>query len=149
MIITGENSLLYIEPSARVSRHPLIDRYTRKMTAAFKQAREGPRYRSLSITGTQDLQKPETVTPQKDIERGWHTCACGAPSSNCDYFLPNGMQTNSLAVHYLAWHRDDVPQVELDKVNGLPYGEAEPDQKLLAPPRSASTLDVLNLRQSK
>lgn len=99
-----EQGVLYIEPSARVSVEPVIDEITRKMTSAFRLGIPGLGY------------------------RGVHTCACGVKSSNCDYTLPNGEQTNSLCVHYLAFHRDEVPVSQLEKVRRLNFGEAEPTE---------------------
>lgn len=103
--------MLYINPSARTNEEPIIDELTMKMTAAFRQAREsGLRW------------------------RGIHVCRCGAHSSNTDYILPNGDETNSLCIHYLAWHRDEVPKSELDAVAALDFGTATPtEQELIEP----------------
>ena len=106
----SKEGYLYIEPSGNVSETPIIDNLTRKMAAAFFQAKEGPGY------------------------RGFHVCECGVYSTNRDYQLPNGQWTNSLCVHYLAWHRYEVPVEELEKVGLPPYGEAEPDSELLRSP---------------
>ena len=48
--------------------------------------------------------------------RGWHTCVCGARSDNNNWILPDGTVTNSLMVHYVKCHRDDVPESELQKL---------------------------------
>lgn len=106
------NGILMIEPSARTSATPLIDELTRKMTAAWRRRRDS-----------------------KDGYRGIHMCACSrAFSDNKDHWVGNGdgFLTNSLCVHYLAFHRDDIPQEELDKVRGLVCGEEEPSEKELA-----------------
>ena len=55
------------------------------------------------------------------MSAGSHECACGAWSSNTDYFLPTEepeqeILTNSLAIHYLALHRDEVPQDHIEVV---------------------------------
>jgi hypothetical protein len=63
--------------------------------------------------------------------KGWHDCVCGAASSNCNYLLPDGQVTNYLCVHYLAYHRSEVPASELQKVRNLPSYEAEPTQHQL------------------
>ena len=55
-------------------------------------------------------------------------------STNCDYILPGGQQANSLCIHYLAFHRDEVPAEELAKVSALAAGEAEPSPEELARP---------------
>ena len=102
-----QSGLLYIEPSARVSAKPVIDTLTRKMAAAYR----------LSARGT--------------TWRGWHRCACGANSTNADYVLPGGAETNSLCVHYLAFHRSEVPAEQLAKVRRLNAGEVEPTEQEL------------------
>jgi hypothetical protein len=48
--------------------------------------------------------------------------------------LPNGWVTNALCVHYLAYHRAQVPQRELDAVAMLPPGLQPPtDAEILTP----------------
>lgn len=85
--------LLYLQPTQRPSRDALLDELTGKMAAALRAA------------------------PSTGIKsRGWHTCRCGARSSNTDYILPSGHQTNFLCVHYLAYHREEVPAAELEIV---------------------------------
>ena len=107
------NGLLMIEPSGSVSAQPTIDALTRKMTAALRQAGKGATY------------------------RGFHACRCGARSSNRETFVGHEkVQTNSLAVHYLAYHRTEVPTAELQKVATLQFGEAEPSEAELSAPRA-------------
>ena len=105
MISNNKQHLLYVEPNGDPIA-PIIDELTRKMTAAFRLAPDdGPAY------------------------RGFHQCTggdCEATSSNREHVLPNGMQTNSLCIHYLACHRSEIPQSELNKVKLLNFGEAEP-----------------------
>ena len=59
-----------------------------------------------------------TCKPGNGRWRGWHTCVCGARSDNKDWFLPDGTMTNSLMVHYVECHRDEVPDSELEKLRG-------------------------------
>lgn len=106
--MVSDKGVLYIEPSKNISTDPVIDTLTRKMTAALRKATRDPR-----------------------SWRGWHTCACGANSVNHDFVLPNGEQTNSLCVHYLAYHRDEVPAAQLQKVSMLNCGEEDPNDKEL------------------
>lgn len=107
------NGLLMIEPQ-RTSSVPVIDELTRKMVAAWRQRRDS-----------------------EHGYRGIHVCtgdSCGRTSDNRDHFVcvdGEELVTNSLAVHYIAFHRDDVPQAELDKVARLDFGEEDPtDQEL-------------------
>jgi len=102
--VISERGILYIEPSARTSDKPVIDELTRRMAAAYRLRTPGPGY------------------------RGFHICACGATSSNCDYTLSDGERTNSLCVHYLAFHRDEVSASQLEKVRQLNFGEVEPNE---------------------
>ena len=48
--------------------------------------------------------------------RGFHTCICGVLSDSAEHILPSGRITNSLLVHYVRDHREEVPQKELDKL---------------------------------
>jgi hypothetical protein len=38
---------------------------------------------------------------------------------------------NSLCVHYLSYHRDEVPLGQLQEVEHLPFGEVEPSEQEL------------------
>ncbi len=100
--------LLYIETDAARDENPVIDDITQKMVAAFRQA-EG--------TGIH--------------YRGFHMCSCGAHSTNTDYVLPSGHVTNSLAIHYLALHREEVPAEQIEIVEAFDYGIAEPNAEEL------------------
>jgi len=107
----SDKRVLYIEPSAQTSKEPVIDALTMKLTAAFRRSTPGAAY------------------------RGFHMCACGVCSDNCNHTLPNGESTNSLCVHYLAFHRAKVPEEQLEKVRQLDCGEEEPTLNELHPPR--------------
>jgi len=107
----ADGRLLYINPSRRTSPEPLVDGVTRMMTAAFRAAEE---------TGV--------------VWRGRHTRACGARSGNTDWYLPGEVLVNSLCVHYLAFHRDEVPAAGLAFAAALTAGKAEPDAGELAAP---------------
>ena len=104
------DGILMIEPSVKTTAAPLIDELTRKMTAAWRRRCDS-----------------------EHSYRGVHFCACGAMSDNKDHWVSGGgLLTNSLCIHYLAFHRDDISREELDKVRALPYGEEEPSEKELA-----------------
>lgn len=99
------HGILYIEPRRYCSKEPVIDVLTKKMTAAYKKA-----------------------IPCKDRYRGFHVCNCGASSKNYDMMLSNGEQTNSLCIHYLAYHRDEVSEEQISKVMKLNDGEVVPTE---------------------
>ncbi|HEX5242037.1 MAG TPA: hypothetical protein VFW23_02160 [Tepidisphaeraceae bacterium] len=103
--------LLFIEPQEPPSELPVLDSITRKICAAFRQAR------------------------QSDYAAGGvHFCLCGAASSCCDHFLPDGTVTNFLCIHYVAHHREAVPPVELDRISRFEWGEADPEENELKGP---------------
>lgn len=96
--------MLYIEPKNPPSEEPIIDELTMKMAASLRKAAL-PSYQYL----------------------GFHTCVCGAKSDSTDFILPNGLLTNSLCVHYLAYHRAEIEETELWAVDGLSDGFEYPD----------------------
>lgn len=104
--------ILMVEPSGRTSVAPLIDELTRKMTAAWRKRRD-------SDYGM----------------KGFHSCACHATSDNKDHWVGNDLLTNSLCIHYLAFHREDIPPEELAKVRTLTDDEAEPTEQEISRPR--------------
>lgn len=112
MIVLAPDHLLFIEPQLPRSAESLIDEYTCRMAGAMLSA-----------------------NPQASY-RGIHYCRCGATSTNCNYIVRigqrvagspwHGLLTNSLAVHYLALHREEVPPDELLKVLTLTAAPATP-----------------------
>jgi hypothetical protein len=48
--------------------------------------------------------------------RGFHTCSCGVQSTNRNYVTKGGNVTNSLLIHYVARHREEIPEEEIDKL---------------------------------
>lgn len=115
MIVEGDSHILFIEPSRLPAEEPVIDGVTRKMAAAFRKA--------IGIMAT----------------KGWHTCSCGAASSNVTHQLTDGQVTNSLCVHYLAYHRNEVSRDEIRKVLLLNCGEVEPTDEELHIPQGFRT----------
>jgi glutathione S-transferase len=107
----SDHGLLFIEPEQTATPTPVIDRITRKLCAAFRQARD-----SDWASG------------------GFHQCCCGAMSEDHDFHLPNGDLTNSLCVHYVAHHRSEVPQQQLARIDSFTSGEVEPTWEELHDP---------------
>lgn len=112
MQILDNSAILMVEPSGAGSKEPLIDELTRKMTAAWRNRRD-------AASGY----------------RGFHCCVCGACSSNCDHWVTgadgNELLTNSLCIHYLAYHREELSENELAKVQALTHREVEPTNEEL------------------
>jgi len=91
---TSRKYLLQIEPTNKQSRFPVNDALTRKMESLLKIATIGRR------------------------SKGWHTCVCGVKSTSYDLIV-KGYVTNSLSVHYLQWHRNEVPVSEIRKLKAI------------------------------
>lgn len=94
MINISDNMLLMIEPQSRIKEHAVNDAYTAKMEMLMKKAKHGPPY------------------------KGFHRCACGECSTNYDLKIGK-YTTNSLAAHYLRYHRSEVPASEIEKLRKL------------------------------
>lgn len=84
--------LLMIEPK-NIAEEPIEDELTRKTLAVWKNC-----------------------TPSENAYRGFHRCICGETSSNRDYYTPKGRITNNLIVHYIKYHRSEVPKEEIQKL---------------------------------
>ena len=121
MIINEPKSLLFIEPENAATEEPVIDSYTKKMTAAYRSTVKG-----FLVDG-------EIIDAATG---GVHHCICQSTSDDVNHVLPDkSAETNSLCIHYLAFHRGDVPEEELRKVASLTYGEEDPtDYELKLPP---------------
>ena len=123
MKITGKKVLLYIEPKFNKDKNPVIDELTIKMFNEIKPIllqEYNPFSKMPSNWGSYGRGKSkEIVFHPGVISLGHHKCICGATSSGCDYLLSNGLITNLLCVHYLAYHRNEVSPVELEKVRNL------------------------------
>lgn len=123
MIDESNRCLLMIEPSAATSAEPVIDGLTQRMAAAMNRAQ---RRHDGKLPGG-----PFSRT------RGWHTAASGAHSDNVCWeveLLDGSMvETNSLAVHYLAYSREEIPAGELAKLELLPLEFATPTEEQLRP----------------
>lgn len=118
MIDTSPKCLLMIEPSANVSAQPLIDGLTLRMAAALLKAQAA--HKAAGQDGLYEQTK------------GQHRAASGARSDNVVWrirsLLGSELETNSLAVHYLAWSRHEIPEAELEKLRKvlpLSFADAE------------------------
>lgn len=96
MIQTDDTHLLFIEPLKPASKKPVEDELTAKMRELWSDASRSPHG-----------------------YYGFHLCVCGARSDNFDWYVRGGLKTNSLAVHYLEYHRAEVPKSELEKLRRL------------------------------
>ena len=88
---TSAKYLLQIEPKKAKEKIPIEDKLTIKMEILLKNAIIGTHY------------------------RGFHMCHCGEISETKDLIVGNYI-TNSLAAHYLRWHRAEIPRSEIEKL---------------------------------
>ena len=131
--MVDDRLLLFIEPSKSPSKEPLIDELTRKMTASFRKGIKGLEYFSLpqNLSGDKVHKIGDRFFIENHGYRGFHSCKCGATSGNANYLLVNGEITNSLCIHYLAYHRDEISNEQLERVKALNDGEEAPVLKEL------------------
>lgn len=151
MEIVNKCFLLFIEPHKSSDNIPVIDPYTRKITGAFRLAQKGV---SLNETDSANFYLSEGGY------RGTHSCICGhAGSSNQDYLLKtkeqvyvklfssvNGFSlndtmragvdtqaviTNSLCIHYVACHRNEIDPKVLERILLLEAQEVNPTEEEL------------------
>lgn len=105
MINNAHDHLLFIEPQ-HAPTSAVVDDYTRRVTAAWRTRVDGSaRY------------------------RGTHSCTgqgCSATSGNGEHTVAGRFSTNSLAIHYVACHRSEIPTDELAKILTLPPSDVDP-----------------------
>jgi len=114
MIIKDDIALLYIEPQNDRSNEPIIDHLTIKMFNLLITSWENPVNRGTLMGNNKARQFVSGIGTM-----GHHNCRCGAASECYDYLLNGTLVTNTLCVHYLAYHRDEVPQSEINKLEKL------------------------------
>jgi len=59
------------------------------------------------------------IQPSEHSFRGFHMCVCGARSNNRDHYIKFEniiFETNSLLVHYVEYHRSEIPETEMKKL---------------------------------
>ena len=110
MIIDSPYTILYIHPKNTPSEEPVEDELTELVRDNFEAAV------AIGCCGGND----SFITGTSFM--GVHQCTgltCDAYSESCDYLLPYGIITNSLCVHYIQYHRDEIPENELQKIRQL------------------------------
>lgn len=107
--LKNSQMLLYIEPTGRADRDLCLDD-----TARFLHEQL---FSSETLTGI--MNSDNEFRPLMGY-KGFHqsTCNCDGSlrSHNKEYKLPCGLVTNSLSLHYLIFHRSQVPNGELEKL---------------------------------
>ena len=118
MKISAPNVILFIEPTTPASEEPLIDDLTKKIIHAMRNAVE----KDLVVTGSVESNGLATISHGVRT-LGYHYCICGRHSEGADYGIKFGADevlfTNSLAPHYVAYHRECVSEEELKLIGML------------------------------
>jgi len=97
--------ILYINPkkSEKLSE-PIVDDLTILMNKAISESKKG-----IMRDDGRAFNIGESF---KEV----HISDDGEVSTNYDLLLKNGMVTNSLAIHYLKWYRNSIPDVDFNKL---------------------------------
>lgn len=101
-----ENAILYINPKEEKSE-------TRSDVSEYEWLKQ---LLENAVTGCGKIAGGKFL---HDSYLGVHTCKCGARSRSYDFLFPNNMYTNSLCLHYLEWHRHEIPEEEFHKLELL------------------------------
>ncbi len=117
--------LLYVNAS-KPATDPLDDELTRGMQVLLDEAKQNTGF----------YHKASSTFREGVATKGWHTCICRATSTNVDYLISPNVATNSLCVHYLQCHRDEVSAEDMAVLRDLlgrkgekrPRDEAQADQ---------------------
>ena len=113
MKLTAENIILFIHPTEEKTKKPILDEISYKIAYAIETGK--PNF----VVGFLDKNKKASIS--KGMTLGHHTCKCGATSEGSDYKIAEGLYTNSLGAHYVAFHRNDVPKSDIEKISKLTY----------------------------
>lgn len=111
MKLNKKGVLLYIHPAGAASAVSVADDLSRRLACELSRvvAMGSVNYAGRFCEGERTM--------------GVHVCTgagCGARSRSYDLKLPCGLATNSLALHYMMYHRDEVPKDDLNKVQSMP-----------------------------
>ncbi len=106
--------ILYLQPKLPPSERPTIDSLTRKLTAALKN----PKEQGSIVNGT--------FVPNL-YSLGCYKCTCGkAIYASQDFRISDGLITNSVALHYAAYHRCEISKEEIFSIELALENEEEP-----------------------
>jgi len=115
MKIEAKNILLFIEPTS--TEEPIDDELTRKIEKTL----DDPMEHNIIVGSV--IKKGFAVISKGMRTLGTHQCICGVRSESADYGIQIGggvMYTNSLAAHYVKFHRSSVSKRDLDLIAALP-----------------------------
>ena len=110
MKIEKSNCMLYIHPLKKGTEEPILDELTMRILNGVRNK-----------TGKGVLHEDGSFSHDVST-KGFHHCTgCGGNihSASQDIVLPNGLITNTLAVHYVAKHRSELSSEDITKINTL------------------------------
>jgi len=111
MKLEAATCVLYIEPTGPPSDQPVEDDLTARFETIYARSRAGTPNVGVVMSNGEFFAGLATM--------GVHQCTgetCKVVSENADCLLDNGIATNSLALHYLRYHRSEIPQHDLDLI---------------------------------
>lgn len=120
MKLDSQRVLLYIEPSGN-KEPPVIDKFSVKIFNGMSPIHFEIKKEYMGTIG--NMHRKPVFTPGI-YTMGHHECVCGATSTGYDILLDDGKSqiiTNMLALHYLVYHRSEVPESELTKIGNLNF----------------------------
>ena len=102
------NYLLYIEPSLKEKTDkPCLDEWVELLILALRTAKTGCAIEKIG----------QKVMFDENIRyRGVYKTECGESSKTYEYFLENGIITNTLCKYYMIWYRNSIPDSEWIKL---------------------------------
>lgn len=119
MLIDKSHILLFIEPLNRRASSPILDDLTYKILYLRRNHTE------KGIVVPDGKFVPDIYT------MGVHHCTgCREEqvhSHSYDILLSSGHSTNTLAAHYVAYHRDEIPQSEIEKIKSIDVNVSSTD----------------------
>jgi hypothetical protein len=115
--------LLFIRPIRFPTDEPIIDELTMTLTGALRRSRVSYRRRVF-----------------------FNSCICGAFSGSADRSLPGGAVTNALCLHYLAYHRAEVPAADLDAIRRIQTTMEMPSRSEIDAPEYRKSLNSMIFR---
>lgn len=115
--------ILYINPKGKKSAEPTRDESSDEVAQLILRARrQMAKYDPFATETEKALWGVGSSNGHFEplmTTLGTHKCSCGEGSDSWDVLLPGGYITNTLAEHYLLWHRGEIPTAEMKKLKKM------------------------------
>lgn len=124
----NENFLLFIQPKLPPAKTPVIDKLVHKLTAAIREAKRARRVGAV----LKDRQGAFQWFSGFRFVRSVACCKCCnqiagiTTESSHDFEIIGGYYVSPLALHFLAYHREEVPADQIKILNGLKVSRVKP-----------------------